>query len=251
MRSTRFVILALMLASAAGVRAQDLANVCHASSSYDLTVARDGLLFDRAAPAPRRIQLHAGLLTVDGMAVNLNAEDHDRLALFEQQLRAVVPRVRNVAANGVDLAIKAVRAETTSLGPNADTQTQLDAKLAAQAAELKRRIAASTSTHDWQGSTFDHYADTIAADIAPLLAADLAQQAVAAAINGDLAAAASLQAHAADLTGDLQPRLERRMQALRPQIQALCPSIRSLHELQRDVRGSNGRPLDLLDVGRD
>ena len=250
MRLTAFVVVALLLAAATSACAQDLANVCHASSSYDLTVAPDALLFDRATPAPRRIQLHAGQLAVDGVAVRLNAEDHDRLALFEEQLRALVPKARSVADHGVDLAINAVRAETASLGPSADTRAQLDAKLATHAAELKRRIAASTSTHDWQVGAFDQYADAIAADIAPVLAADLAEQAVAAAVNGDLAAAASLQARAADLTGDLQPRLERRMQALRPQIQALCPSIRSLHELQRDVRGGDGRPLDLLDIGK-
>ncbi len=250
MRSNGVVVVALLLAAATGAHAQDLVNVCHASSSYGLTIAADSLLFDRAGPAPRRIQLHAGRLDVDGAAVRLNAEDHDRLALFEEQVRALVPKARGVAGNGVDLAIKAVRAETASLGVSADTQAQLDVKLSARAAELKRRIAASTSTHDWQGDAFDRYADDIAADIAPLLAADLAQQAVAAAVNGDLDAAASLQAHAADLSGDLQPRLERRMQALRPQIQALCPSIRRLHELQRDVRGGNGRPLDLLDIDK-
>lgn len=248
MRSTGLIVFSLVLTVASSARAQDLANVCHASSSYDLTIAAGGLLFDRAEPPPRRIRMRAGQLDVDGTVVSLNAENHDRLALFERQLRALVPKVRRVADNGVDLATKAVRAETAGLGVTADTQARLDVKLAAHAAELKGRIATSTSTHDWQGAAFDHYADAAVADIAPLLAADLAQQAVAAAVNGDLAAAASLQARAADLAGDLQPRLERRMQALRPQIQALCPSIKSLHDLQRDVRGGNGKPLDLLDI---
>jgi len=48
----------------------------------------------------------------------------------------------------------------------------------------------------------------------------------------------------------LQPRLERRMQALRPQVEALCPAIDRLAELQQGVRGSNGRPLNLLQIGQ-
>jgi hypothetical protein len=248
MQSNGIVFIALAFAATGYAQAQDLSGTCHASSSYDLTVASDSLVFDRAGPAPRQIQLHNGKLGIDGAPVHLNTEDRDRLALFEQQLRALVPKARGVADNGVDLAVKAVRAETAGLGVSADTQAQLDAKLAARGAELKRRIAASISTHDWQGDAFDRYADDIAADIAPLLAADLAQQAVSAAVNGDLDAAASLRDRAADLTGDLRPRLERRMQALRPQVQALCPSIKRLYELQRDVRGANGRPLDLLDI---
>jgi hypothetical protein len=82
----------------------------------------------------------------------------------------------------------------------------------------------------------------------PLLAADLGQQAIDAAISGDLDAAASLRDRATGVATDLQPRLERRMQALQPEILALCPSIRQLHELQRGVRDNRGRPLDLLDI---
>ena len=42
--------------------------------------------------------------------------------------------------------------------------------------------------------------------------------------------------------------LQQRMQALRPQIAALCPSIRRLAELQQGVRDGNGRPLNLLQI---
>jgi hypothetical protein len=248
MRPNGILLVALTFAATPCAYAQALANTCHVSSSFDLTIAPDALLFDRAGPAPRRIRLQAGRLDVDGAVVRLNTEDHDRLALFEEQVRALVPRARVVADNGVDLAIKAVRAEVASLGASADTQANLDSKLATRAVELKQHIATSTSTRDWQGNAFDQYADDIVADIAPLLATDLAQQAVSAALNGDLDAAASLRDSAADLTGDLRPRLERRTQALRPQIQALCPSIKRLYELQRGVRDANARPLELLDI---
>jgi hypothetical protein len=63
-------------------------------------------------------------------------------------------------------------------------------------------------------------------------------------------AAASLRDRASDLATQLRPRLERRMQALRPQIQALCPSIRRLAELQQGVRGANGQPLNLLQIAQ-
>ena len=145
MQSNGIVFIALAFAATGYAQAQDLSGTCHASSSYDLTVASDSLVFDRAGPAPRQIQLHNGKLGIDGAPVHLNTEDRDRLALFEQQLRALVPKARGVADNGVDLAVKAVRAETAGLGVSADTQAQLDAKLAARGAELKRRIAASIS----------------------------------------------------------------------------------------------------------
>lgn len=247
----RAIVLSAVLASLAAssiAPAQDLASTCHASSSYDLTLTPRALLFDRADPPPRRIELRDGSLVIDGAAVHLHAEDTDRLALFEQELRALAPRVRRVGASGVDLATQAIRAEAATLDPSADTQAELDRRLATHAAELKQRIGTSTSTHDWQGAAFDRYTDAVAADIVPLLAADLGTQAVAAALGGDLEAAASLRDRAANLADGFPARIQRRLQALRPQIEKLCPAIAHLYELQRDVRGSNQRPLGLLQM---
>jgi len=241
--------LAWLALAPPAARADDLANACRASSSYDLTIAPNALIFDRAAPAPRRIDLHAGKASLDGVALRSNAEDADRLALFEQDVRALMPKAKAVATNGIDLLGKAVHVEAIGLGLGTQTQAELDARLAAHIGEFKRRIAASTSTHDWQGDALDHYAAEITADVAPLVAADLGAQAVDAAVGGDLERAASLRERAATLaSGDLPARLEARLQALRPQILALCPSIRRLYELQRGVRDANGRPLDLLEV---
>ncbi len=230
--------------------AQDLAATCHASSSYDITLKPASLLFDRSSPAPFHVDMQDGSLHTDGKAVSLNAESQDRLALFERQLRALVPRVRSVAQNGVDMAVKGVRAEADGMGLSAETRAELDRRLNTHANELKRRIAVSQSTHDWQGDFADQTMDQIAADLLPLLASDLGQQAINAALSGDLQTAASLRDRGASLATQLQPRMQQRMQALRPQIRALCPAIEKLASLQQGVRGSNGQPLNLLQLGQ-
>lgn len=239
-----------LLAAGPALHAQDLATTCHASSSYDLTLKPDGLLFDRPQPAPFHVQIVEGSLRTDGKAVPLSDESQDRLALFERELRALVPRVRAVATDGADLAVRAIHDEAAGLQLAPATRAELDRRLAAQAAELKQRIAQSNSTHDWQGEQAQQYADRMIGDLAPLVAADLGQQALAAAMNGDLEAAARLRDEAADLSTRLQPRLQQRMQALRPQVQALCPAIRRLADLAREVRAADGRPLDLVEVDR-
>lgn len=243
------LILSLMSASLP-LSAQDLATTCHATSSYDLTVAPDRLLFDRPQPQPRQVELRDGSLLTDGAAVRLRAEDQDRLAVFERELRELVPRVKAVAARGVDLLASAVHDEGARLSLDEGTRAELDRRIATRAAELKQRIAASTSTHDWQGNLADQYANQLAADLLPLLANDLGQQAMNAAMTGDVQAAANLRNTAADLTGQLRPRLEQRMRALQPQVQALCPAVQRLAELQQGIRGARGQPLDLLDLGR-
>jgi hypothetical protein len=249
MRFLRSLAALPLLLAIPGLHAQDLADTCQARSSYDLSLRADGVLFDRPQPVPRQVLLHQGTLRTDGAAVRLNAEDQDRVTLFERELRALVPRVRAVAEQGVDLAVQAAHEEAAGLGLAAATRDELDRRLAARAVELKQRIAASQSTHDWQGAAFDQYANQIGAELMPLLAGDLGQQALGAAMSGDLDAAAALRDRAAGLATQLKPRLERRMQALKPQIQALCPAIRRLAELQEGLRDAAGRPLELLRIG--
>lgn len=251
MRSWLSGVTLLCVLVAAPLHAEDLGNVCHATSSYDLTLRPDGsVLFDRTSPAPTRLELLHGDLRTDGVAVALNAEQQDRMTLFERDLRALIPRVRTVAEEGVDMAARALRAEAAGLGLSADTRAELDRRLDTQSAELKRRIANSHSTHDWQGDAFQQYANQMVGELMPLVAADLGQQAVDAALAGDLQAAASLHDRASSLAIDLQPRLQQRMQALRPQIEALCPAVQRLGRLQQGVRDNRGQPLQLLQIGQ-
>ena len=231
--------------------AQDLATTCHATSSYDVTLRPDSLLFDRPSPAPTRVEMQHDNLRIDGTAVTLTPAQQDRLSLFERDLRVLAPRARRVAQNGVDMAVQALHAEVAGLGLSAATRAEFDRRLATQAAELKQRIARSQSTHDWDGDAVQRYADQVTADLMPLVAADLGQQAINTAITGDLQTAAQLRDRAGSLATGLKPRLEQSMQALRPQIDALCPAIQRLARLQQGLHDSAGQPLNLLQVGAD
>jgi hypothetical protein len=250
MRVLRQFVVLLLLSPVLAVHTQDLAATCHASSSYDVTLKADSLLFDRSTPAPFHVEIQRGTLRTDGAPVRLGPEDQDRLALFERELRALAPRVRVVAHNGVDMAVQAMRAEMSGIGMSDATRAEFESRLKTHATELKQRIATSQSTRDWQGDAADQYENQIASDLVPLLAADIGQQAINAAMSGDLQAASDLRDRAAGLASQLQPHLQRRMQALRPQILALCPSIQRLAELQQGVRGGNGQPLNLLQVSQ-
>lgn len=245
----RHLPLLLLSMFALPLHAQDLAATCHATSSYDVTLRPDGLLFDRPSPAPMRVEISHGTLRVDGANVPVGAEEQDRLSLFERELRALAPRVRTVAEHGVDVAVQGLRAESAGMGLSAETRADMDRRLAVDAASLKQRLAASQSTHDWQGNAMDAISSQIEGDLLPLVASDLGQQAVDAALNGDLQAAADLRDRATGLATQLEPRMRQRMQALRPQVAALCPAIHALATLQQGIRDGQGRPLHLLQAG--
>ncbi len=248
MRAFFPLAMVLSLLAAAPLSAQDLASTCHASSSYDVTVNTDNLVFDRPSPAPLRVELRQGALRVDGVAVKQSAENQDRLALFERELRDLAPRARTVAQNGVDMAVRGMLAETSSLGLSPAARSEFEQRLARHASDMKQRIAASRSTHDLQGDIATRYENEIVGDLGPLVAGDLGQQAIDAALSGDLQSAADLRDRGTTLATQLQPRMQQRMQALRPQVAALCPSIERLAELQQGVRGAHGEPLRLLQI---
>ena len=250
MRWYRLLAPCVITLACGSLHAQDLSKVCHATSSYDLTMQPGRLIFDRAEPAPTRVVIASGSLQTDGQTVSLNAEDQDRLALFQRELLVLAPRVKRVINHGVDVSVQAIQEAAAGLNLDADTRAQLQQRLQARAADLHQRVAASQSTHDWHGDAADQYANQVIGDIAPLLASSIGQQALAAAMSGDLQQAAALRDEAANLTGGFQPRLQQRLQVLRPEIQALCPDIQRLADLQQGIRASNGRPLNLLQVGQ-
>ena len=228
------------------VYAQDLASTCHASSSYDLTLQPKGLLFDRPTPAPQRVELQDGALHTDSKAVTLRAEDQDRIALFERQLRVLVPRVRTVARHGLSVAVQTLREQAAQLPLSAPGRSLLERRLDAWQTTLLQRITSSNSTHDWQGDVAQAYAQKVGAELVPIVTSDLGQQAVSAAMSGDLQKAADLRDQATGMLTGIEPLMRQRMQALRPEIAALCPAIDKLMVLQQGIRGANGQLLNLI-----
>jgi len=252
MKSIVALCIGLALASYAHVAradaGDDLADVCHASSSYDLTVTPDALVFERDAPSSRRVEWRGGALRVDGARVALDTEGADRLALFDRELRALVPRVKTVATHGVDLVMATLRAQVDALSPSPDARAQVEHRLAQTADSLRQRVARSTSTRDWQPEALESEAEAALDDVANVLAQDTGRRSVQAALDGDVQGALALPAQAGDLATQLRPKIERHLRELRPQVAALCPSIRRLAELQDGLRDGRGRPLDLVSV---
>lgn len=243
----------LALTSSAQTRAGSLADVCHASSTYDLTVQPTGLTFDRAVSPPRTVWMHAGALRMDGTNARLNTEDRDRVRLFEHDVRALLPRVKAIAAHGVDLAARALRKQASILAPSAAVAGGvLDQRINAHVADIKARIAHSNSTHDFQGKAFDQYTSKLVADIVPLVAADMGQQAINDAMSGDLQGAAQLRDQALHVASTLEAELRQSLQPLRPQIRALCPAIQSLDTLESGITSPlpTGGRLNLIEIAQ-
>lgn len=248
--TARLTAFVLALCFAGGAAAQGLDHSCRIASSYDLTVRPDALLFERPEVAPRTVRMHDGSLSTDGRDVSLRPDEQDRVALFERSVRALLPKAKALASDGVDIAAQAVRDEAATAAPGAAASGDLDRALNARVADIKRRIAASQSTRDWQEDAMRAYAQEIVSDITPILTEDVGGEAMQLAMNGDLQGAAALRDRVASVSTGGQARVMTRVEnALMPRVQALCPSIRQLLDLQSGLRDASGHPLLLLESG--
>ncbi|SFW74800.1 DUF2884 family protein [Luteibacter sp. UNCMF366Tsu5.1] len=248
--TARLLVFAIACCAVGGAAAQDLSTTCRVASTYDLTVQPDALVFERAEVAPRRIRMDDGALEVDGRPLALRPDEQDRVALFERNVRALVPKAKAIASDGIDLAARAVRDEAATAAPGAVASGDLDRVLNSRVAEIKRRIATSQSTRDWQEDAMRAYAQEIVSDVGPLLTQDVGSEAMQLAMNGDLQGAAALRDRVASVSTGGQARVVARVEtALKPRIQALCPSVRQLFDLQSGLHDASGRPLQLLEPG--
>ncbi|HVI54616.1 MAG TPA: DUF2884 family protein [Luteibacter sp.] len=235
---------------AGGAAAQDMGHQvsCGVASSYDLTVRPDALQFERPEVAPRSVRMHDGALTTDGRAVPLRPDEQDRVAVFERDVRTLVPKAKAIASDGVDIAARAVREEVARASPGSLSSGELDRVLASRVGDIKRRIASSQSTRDWQPDAMRAYAQEIVSDITPLLTQDVGGEAVQLAMNGDLEGAAALRDRVADVSTGGQARVLARLEsALKPRVQALCPAVQQLIELQSGLRDASGQPLMVIE----
>lgn len=235
---------ALLLALPAATRA------CELRSAYDITVTPAALLFDRASGAARRIEVSGGRLTDRGKAVALGRADRDRIVRFERTVRSLVPRARKLGSQAVDLAATAVREQAAASSPHSAANPQLKARLDERVRELKARIAKSNTSREWRGPAFDRYAAALLADVVPLIGGDIANAALDATLRGELGKAAALAGQASDVRAALEQRMRMKLDTLKPQMDALCPSLRTLDGLEAGVtaRLTDGTRLDLLQV---
>lgn len=248
-RHTGGALLAAGLAVLLHVNAVHAA--CPLQSAYDVTVTADALLFDRASGAARRIEVRNGGLSDRGKAIAVNAADRDRLLRFERTARSLVPRIRQIGLRAVDIAAAAIREEAALNSPRSAANPQLAARLDARTADLKARIAKSNSSKDWRGQAFNRYTTEALGDVLPLVGGDIAQAALDATMRGDFNTAARMAERGAGLRTALESRVRTKLAALQPTMDALCPGLRSLDDLEAAVTAplADGTRLDLLQVG--
>jgi len=228
-------------------------NSCNAESEFDLTLHPNRLELTREDGSPRRVEFVDGRLWLDNREQRLSAEDRARILRFEAEVRALAPRIRTVALEGVAIASEAIGLVITHLGGDSAKLDALQLELKQHARQWERRIRSAQTTRDWAEDEDAAFAGKLIAQMVPSIAGEMAASAVRAALSGDEAKLHAIESRAKGLEKEIEARVEARADRLGIAAKALCPSI---HELDRidnalAVRLPDQRRLNLIEIDSD
>ena len=114
-------MVALLLASGlaqAHTQARGTHISCDVGSKYSVSTHRRAFLFTQENKQPTEIGIGGGRLFIDGREETLTAADHQRLRQLETESQLLIPEVKRVVVEAVDIAFTALTEVARGLSNN-------------------------------------------------------------------------------------------------------------------------------------
>lgn len=221
---------------------------CNVSSGYSVDTYRRAFLFKREDGKPGEIGIGGGRLFIDGREQKLSAADHERLRRLEGEMTALVPQIREIAIEAVDIAFAALTEVARGLSSSPrETVASLES--------AHRKVRSEMSAKPL--SAFDE--DAMASVVKPIIT-EYIPAIVGGAVSGALSAAFGGEQKANDferrmqrMEKELNSKVEDRAKELEPLAEAMCTRLRAMDSLDDSLefRLPDGKPMDLLRTRRD
>jgi len=250
-RARATLLVALLAAFAAPAYAHDKHDhslSCDLHSDYRLSFGPESLRFERDN-AKTRIELTNGALVVDGRVVTLTPADRVKLQKFEQDVRAMMPEVRAIALEALEIAYTALAHVLRAFDDGGSAERSI-ARLEAEHKAAIAKIERGTSFFDER--EFEKLVESTVATVVPEVVGNVTAAALKAAFSGDEGAVEAIERKAERLEREIERDVEGRADELERRADKLCPQLTELDRLEGtlDVRLADGRPLNLLDTKR-
>lgn len=222
---------------------------CNIDSDYDVALSPDAITFSRDDGAPRSVVMKDGSLLVDGHEAALTDADRERVRQFERDARALVPEVRAITMDAVDIAFTAMAEVARGLAPE---NTTLQTKLETSRAELIAEFDQPEGHFKIDEDAVDASVSRLVGEITPTLIGEITTAALSAAFSGDESKARELERRAENMEADIEAKVKVRADALEARAEILCPKFVALDALDDALayRLDDGSALDLLRTDR-
>lgn len=239
------LITALSLGASFSVQAESLQ--CNFESDYAFSQQGRTLIFSRDAAPGKRIMIQDGRIVIDGKELKLAADDKARIAQFENETRLLIPEVKLVTKEAIDIAFTALIEVSRAL--NGEQNNPTVKKL------QKAQIALHNSLNKNPALIINNDMDEkiiepIVTDFVPDVVGAAIKQALSLAFSGDDAKAKAFEARMDKMGKEIETKVEARAKKLEPLAQAMCSRVRNMDKIEDgiSVRLSNKQKINLLET---
>ena len=222
---------------------------CGLHSDYSMAIKQDALVFTRSGGPAAEIVIAHGTLRVDGLEIELGDADRERVLGIEHGVRDVLPQVREIAHDAIQIAFDAVTEVSGAFAKDAETARASAQRLARVSADVHRRIDANENLAAWKYEDLDRLITEGVGTLVAEVVGNVAGQAVTVALSGDEKAAAELQARADGIDDKVERIVAKHSKDLEKRAGSVCARLRTLARLEAELEARPlGRRLDLVRV---
>jgi len=244
-------LAATLLLASSSVQAQrdkhDGRNSCDVSSRYSVSTHQRAFMFTQDDRKPAEIGIGGGRIFIDGGEAKLSAADHQRVRQLEAEMHDLIPEVRRVTAEAVEIAFAAL--SEVARGLASDPQATI-ARLESAHQRVRREISAQPLTA-FNDDAMEAVIKPILTEYVPDIVGGAVSSALTAAFSGEKKAK-EFEARMQRMERELDTRVEARAKALEPLADAMCARLRRMDALDDtlEFRLPDGESLQLLRVER-
>ncbi len=232
MRHVLLAIACLFALAAGAARAGDdvqspepSSRQCGLSTPYNVQVDGGGVWLYRREGAPKEIFFHDGTLSVDRQVQAVSDADAQRLRRMEDQARALMPQVADVARESIDISFDALAGVMRVM-----TGSKRKArKVERHRVDALEHIDASLGRGRWDQDVFGEAFERNVERTVEEMTGSIARSALWAVFTGR---AGALEKRADRLDAEMESMLEARTARLEDQAQALCDGVVALRAQQ-------------------
>lgn len=239
--------LVAALAFASSFSAHANSHQCDFESDYEFSQQGRTLIFSKDAAPGKRIMIQDGRMVVDGKELTLSSEDKSRVSEFESEMRLLIPQVKYVTGEAIDIAFTALIEVSRALNGVQNNPTVV--KL--QNAQVSLRNSLNTNpTLVINDDIGEKIIEPIVTDFVPDVVGAAVKQALSLAFSGDEAKAKAFEKRMDNMGKEIETKVEARARKLEPLADAMCDRVRHMDKIEGSmtVRLSNKEKINLLDT---
>ncbi len=240
------VLLALLMcATASPVFAHS--THCNVNSDYKFSQQGRTLVFSKDQAPGKRIMIQDARMVIDGQEQVLSAHDKQRVAEFEKEMRTLIPQVKHVSLEAVDIAFTALIEVSRALSDEHGNETEQ--KLLNSQKQLRQSIAKDPGIFI-NGDIDAEVIAPIITDFVPDVVSAAVKHALSLAFSGDDKKAAAFEARMDKMGADIESKVAARAKKLEPLAEAVCERVQAMDKIEDSlgVRLANKHKINLLDT---